>query len=252
MPTPVEPLFRPTDGRVNRLHLMSPSGAVTYRIPLLRADAHTCRSGGSESSRRGHTSEHADMCPTEGSPHMTDLASRELAVSPRLATVVIPDRRVDSAAASMMPLQLSTTPATPDFLESTLPHSVRPSASSHREFTVRNVPNGLDHASERDHNSASEWSSWDDAMADVAAHLMSAHQLLSELADASPYTSLVKTRSGHVSLRIRTALASLDDCASIEASGPYSPELSSIASPGESVTWHALLTGTNHETGFDR
>jgi hypothetical protein len=183
---------------------------------------------------------------------MTDLASRELAVSPSLAAVVIPDRRVDSAAVSAKPLQLSTTLTAPDFSGSTLPANVRVSAPGHRDFTERSAPNDLDHASERDHNSASQWNGWDDAMADVAAHLLSAHQLLNELAEVFPHRSLVQTRTSHVSQRIRSALASLDECTRLEASGPYSPDLTSIASLGESITWHALLTGSNHETGFGR
>jgi hypothetical protein len=151
---------------------------------------------------------------------MTDLASRETSIRLRVAAVATPDHGTDSAAASLAGALLSVMTPT-EFLRSNAPETGGLSARAHRNLTLQTAPNGFHQTSEGVYGGQPEWSGWDDTMADVAAHLMSAHELLSGLAGTSLYASPAETHAIHVSHSIRAVLVSLDECTQVDGNGSY-------------------------------
>jgi hypothetical protein len=145
---------------------------------------------------------------------MTDLASREITIRPRMATVATRDQETDAAEASLAAFFLSS-------VILTTPRRDGPPAFTHPHSTQQIATNGFDQAPERVHHRRPEWTGRDDAMADVAAHLMSAHELLGELAGTPPHVSLNEAHAIHASRGIQAILTSLDERIQVDGYASY-------------------------------
>jgi hypothetical protein len=145
---------------------------------------------------------------------MTDLAAQEITIRPRMAAVATPDQETDAAEASLAAVFLSC-------MTLTTPRRDGPPAFAHRHSTQQTATNGLDRAPARVDYRRPEWSGWDDALADVAAHLMSADELLGELAGTPPHASVNEAHAIHASHGIQAILTSLDERIQVDGYASY-------------------------------